>query len=179
MWGGAQALHLAKTRFPCARIMAFDDNLVYGYKDITFKGGDGLFASSKKPELKEFPQRSWQQATEVVNRWKQDIPFFVSAVFLAGETLFVAGPVAYDVQKIGEYLDNVKTDRYELSDELGDALASYEGGKGSLLWAVNKNNGEKLAEYRFDSKPVYDGMITADNRIYISTVDGSVICWSK
>jgi len=179
MWGGAQALRLAKARFPCARIMAFDDEFVYGYKDITFRSGDGLFASSKKPELKQFPQRSWLQATEVVNRWEKDIPFFVSAILLTGDTLFAAGPVEYNVQKIGDYLDKVKTDKYELSGELKDALASYQGGKGSQLWAMNKDTGRKLAEQRLDSKPVFDGMIAADGRIYIATVDGSVICWSK
>jgi len=116
---------------------------------------------------------------EVVDRWEKDIPFFVSAILLAGDNLFAAGPVEYDVQKIGDHLDKVKTDKYELSGELKDALASYGGGKGSLLWAMNKNTGRKLAEYRLDSKPVFDGMITADGRIHIATVDGSVICWSK
>ena len=47
------------------------------------------------------------------------------------------------------------------------------------LWGVSPGNGKKLAEYRLDSLPVWDGMIAANGNIYLASMNGEVICYSE
>jgi hypothetical protein len=75
---------------------------------------------------------------------------------LAGERLFVAGPP--DVV------------------EEGDPMAAFEGRKGAKLRVVSAADGGRLAEHELDSPPVFDGMIAANGRLYISSEKGSVLC---
>ena len=49
---------------------------------------------------------------------------------------------------------------------------------GGLLWAVSTANGEKLAELKLDSPPVWDSMAVADGRLYLSLKDSRVVCWA-
>ncbi len=92
-------------------------------------------------------------------KWAQWAPMRVRAMVLADETLFVAGPP--------DVLDP------------DDPMAAFEGRKGALLWAVSAADGKKLAEYKLDSPPVFDGMIAANRRLYLSTRDGNVLCFSR
>jgi hypothetical protein len=78
---------------------------------------------------------------------------------LAGETLFVTGPP--------DVID---------SDE---PMAAFEGDKGGLLWVVSASDGKKLAEYKLESPPVFDGIIAASERLFISTRDGRLLCMGK
>ena len=59
-----------------------------------------------------------------------------------------------------------------------DPWAAFEGRKGGVLEVCSKDNGEKLAEYRLDSPPVLDGMAAARGRLFVTTVDGRVVCMS-
>ena len=45
-----------------------------------------------------------------------------------------------------------------------------------MLRAVSVSDGTKLAEYRLDSPPVFDGMIAAGARLYLSLKNGTVLC---
>jgi hypothetical protein len=55
-------------------------------------------------------------------------------------------------------------------------MAAFEGRKGGVLRAVSAADGKRLAERRLDSPPVFDGMIAANERLYIATRDGRVVC---
>jgi hypothetical protein len=44
---------------------------------------------------------------------------------------------------------------------------------------VSAETGEKLAEYKIDSVPVSDGMSVADGNVFISLIDGSVVCFKE
>jgi hypothetical protein len=88
--------------------------------------------------------------------WTTTLPLRPQAMLLAKDTLFVAGPP-----------DDADPER---------ALAAIEGKLGARLWAVSAKNGEKLAEQKLDSLPVFDGMASAGGRLYISTIDGQVRC---
>jgi len=89
-------------------------------------------------------------------KWQTWTPVRIRAMVLAGETLFVAGPP--DV----------------LDPE--DPYAAFEGRKGGVLWAVSADDGKKLAEYKLDSPPAFDGLIAAGGRLYLTTRDGRVMC---
>jgi hypothetical protein len=75
---------------------------------------------------------------------------------LAGKTLVVCGPP--DVLKEG------------------DAMAAFEGRMGSELWTLSAPDGETVAKQKLDELPIFDGMIVAENRLYLCTEQGEVIC---
>lgn len=89
-------------------------------------------------------------------RWMVWVPIRIRAMVLASDILFVAGPP--------DVLDPT------------DPLAALNGRKGALLWAVSASDGKKIAEYKLESPPVFDGMIAANGRLFISTQAGRLIC---
>jgi hypothetical protein len=91
--------------------------------------------------------------------WHNWVPVRIRAMVLAGKRLFVTGPP-----------DVIDSD---------DPMAAFEGGKGGLLRVVSATEGKKLAEYKLESPPVFDGMIAASERLFISTRDGRLLCMGK
>ncbi len=89
--------------------------------------------------------------------WKTRIPLRARAMLKTADALFVAG-VADAVPK-------------------DDPLAPFEGRSRGVLQAVAPETGEKLAEYALDASPVFDGMIAASGRVFLSLENGSVECW--
>ncbi len=87
--------------------------------------------------------------------WTQFLPVRIRAMVKAAGTVFVAG--APDV----------------LDPE--DPFGGFEGRKGGRLVAVSKEDGKTIAELALDSPPVFDGMIAANGRLYLSLRDGSVL----
>jgi hypothetical protein len=57
-----------------------------------------------------------------------------------------------------------------------EPLAALDGRVGGVLWAVSAHDGKKLAESRLDAPPVFDGLIAAGGRLYLSLTDSRVIC---
>ncbi|MCH8216543.1 MAG: PQQ-binding-like beta-propeller repeat protein [Planctomycetes bacterium] len=47
---------------------------------------------------------------------------------------------------------------------------------GGRLFAVSAINGKKLAEYKLNAAPVWDGIAIANGQVYISLADGTVQC---
>jgi hypothetical protein len=88
--------------------------------------------------------------------WFKWVPIRIRAMVVTDSALFVAGPP--------DVLDP------------DDPMAAFEGRKGGLLWAVSRETGEKLSGHELGAPPVFDGMSAAGGRLYISTVDGNLIC---
>jgi outer membrane protein assembly factor BamB len=108
----------------------------------------------------------------VKHNWTQDLPIFVRAIVLAGETLFVAGPPdLLDEQQAFRQIDDPS-----IMQNLEDQSSSYKGERGAILMAVSAADGKTLAQYDLDNPPVFDGLIAAGNRLYIATTDGQVMC---
>lgn len=91
-------------------------------------------------------------------KWQTMIPLRVRAMVLAGDLLFAAG--APDVV-----------------DEK-DPLAAFEGRMGGQLQVFSAKDGELVKTQPLASEPAFDGMIAARGKLYISTVDGKVVCMS-
>lgn len=53
-----------------------------------------------------------------------------------------------------------------------------EGKHGALLKILDKSGGRDLSSMEIQSMPVFDGMILAAGRVYMSTVDGTVSCFA-
>jgi len=92
------------------------------------------------------------------DRWSVKVPVRVTAMVLAGNTLFAAGndDVLYP----------------------NDPWAAYEGRKGGKLMAFSTADGRKLAEYDLSAAPVFDGMAAAYGRIYLSARGGKLTCYA-
>ena len=114
------------------------------------------------------------QMSAVQFKWQVDKPdIFARAMVLADKTLFVAGPPdIVDEEDVYFFLDDE-----EVKEKLArqsDLLKGKEGGK---MWAVSSGNGKKLKEYKLDSLPVWDGMAASKGQLYISTMDGELLCF--
>jgi len=46
-----------------------------------------------------------------------------------------------------------------------------------MLWVLSAEDGSKLAEQSLGAPAVWDGLAAADRRLYLSTVDGKVLCF--
>jgi hypothetical protein len=44
---------------------------------------------------------------------------------------------------------------------------------------VSTTDGSQLAEFAMDEVPVFDGLIAAGERLYMSTLDGKLVCLAK
>jgi hypothetical protein len=89
--------------------------------------------------------------------WSVTIPVRVRAMVLADQTLFIAGPP--------DVLDPK------------DPLGAFEGRKGSELWAVSTADGKCLTQLKLQTEPVFDGLVAASGRLFLSTTDGKVQCF--
>ena len=151
--GGRNGVHLA---VPYGLLLAFDDNTAWGVsRGKTYT----LFAEANRPfsateeSLPDF--RKMEADAGERWKWSTDIDVRPRAMVHAGDLLFLAGmPCA-----AGQV----------------DLAATYEGTKGGLLSVRSASNGEKLGEQTLDSPPVWDGMAAADDRLYISLENGSLL----
>ena len=182
---------------PAGRILAFDDEHVYGYgrhpkylcnsSALEYR----LFAADKRfdPDRAarvnkvKIPQNvvNWKNRAKrpeldlsaVSRKWLVEKPEFIAkAMILAEGTLFVAGPPdVVDEENIwGRTLEP------EVQAKLQAQSAALEGSQGALLWAVSASDGGKLAEYKLESVPEFDGMAAADGRLYLSMKNGCILC---
>ena len=88
--------------------------------------------------------------------WFKWVKLRITAMTLAKDTLFVAGPP--------DILDPK------------DPMSSFEGRKGVQLWAVSTKDGAKLSETKLPALPIFDGMITAGGKLFVVLQNGSVVC---
>jgi hypothetical protein len=90
--------------------------------------------------------------------WSQRISIRTRAMVLADSLLYVAGPPdAIDPE---------------------NPLATFKGKKGAYLKIVSAS-GEKLATYKLEAPPKFDGLIAAENRLYMATIKGTIQCFGK
>ena len=89
-------------------------------------------------------------------KWKTWKDVRIRAMVLAGDILFCAGPP-------------------DVLPE-ADPLAAFEGRAGGRLLAVSTADGRTVAERKLDAPPVFDGLIAAGGRLYLSRIDGTVVC---
>ncbi len=158
---------------PVAEYLVFDTTTVYGVRAREGMTGYGGFIAPGTDGYELFAAETAQimavDAKKVVSvgnreggipipkRWSTRVPVRVTAMLAAGNTLLAAG--SPDV-----------IDRTE-------PWAAYEGRRGGRLLALSTANGELLAEYELDAPPVLDGMAAAGGRLFVSTIDGKILCY--
>ena len=60
-----------------------------------------------------------------------------------------------------------------------DSLAAFEGRKGGVLEAYSSSDGKKLYSCKLKSPPCFDGLIAAGGRLFMTTEDGKLVCFSS
>jgi outer membrane protein assembly factor BamB len=89
--------------------------------------------------------------------WEERVPVRITALVLAGDTLFAAGP----------------PDVVDPKDPYG----AWEGRKGGVLAAFSAADGRKLFECRLAAPPVWDGLAVVPGRLYVALMNGQVVCF--
>jgi outer membrane protein assembly factor BamB len=149
---------------PSGRILAFADELVYGfgrqqYRNCDRGGGQNwarqeqyvMFSTQKTAQK---PLTKWRTAGRIkpvprVFLWMQESPVRARAMVLTPDTVFFAGPP-------------------NLGNSSDDAFASYRGKNGARIVAVAVENGAIKGELDLPAVPVLDGMASARGRLYLS-----------
>jgi hypothetical protein len=60
-----------------------------------------------------------------------------------------------------------------------DPMASFEGRNGAVLRVYSAVDGRMLSEHTLEAPPVFDGLIAAGGRLFVSTTDAQLVCLGK
>jgi len=168
---------------PAGRLLVWDAESVYGfgYRPEYYYWSTPLeyhlFRTSKEPELVDSPVKrnrvpGWGQR-QVRYDWSRRLPLLVRAMVLAADTLFVAGPPDVVDEREAHRRRHDPAVQAQLAEQV-EALAGRRGGR---LWAFRAADGQPLAELTLEAPPVWDGMVAAADRLYLSTTAGTVACF--
>jgi len=90
-------------------------------------------------------------------KWELQIPLRTRAMVLAGEHLVLAG----------------WPDKVSESDPYG----AFEGRLGGELRVISTRDGSEKTRHLLNVPPMFDGLIAADGKLFMSLTDGTVCCW--
>lgn len=90
-------------------------------------------------------------------KWESQLPMRTRAMVLAGTKLVVAG-----------WPDKVPD---------SDPYAAFEGRLGGQLRVISTQDGSERACYTLKSPPIFDSLIAADGKLFLSLSDGTISCW--
>ena len=112
-------------------------------------------------------------------KWEtQEVPLLVTAMVSAGDKLVIAGPE--DVCNEGGATSKTASSVFKRKKSALERQEKiWAGAEGAVLEVVSKKDGQTVSKLRLKSLPVFDGMIAAHRRLYISTMDGKVLCLGK
>jgi outer membrane protein assembly factor BamB len=109
--------------------------------------------------------------------WTRFVPVFARSMVLANDALVVAGPE--DVVDEEYALERLAAKDPAIHTQLKRQDEILDGQEGGRFWVMSTKDGSRVAEFKIDALPVWDGMSTAFGRIYIATTDGRVLCYGK
>jgi hypothetical protein len=175
-WSG---YYLAGKSAPAGRLLVSDAEHVYGfgrrpeYFRWTTPMEYQLFASEKMPKILKTKDSRGRENQQIEYLWTESVPILVRAMLLAGKTLFIAGPpdLVNEEEAAGKVNDPA------MRADLLSQKKALSGDQGGLMWAVSAVDGKKLAEYRIDAVPTFDGMALANDQLFLSTIDGRILCF--
>jgi len=155
---------------PAGRILVCDEQNVYGF------GRQKKYFNWTTPmEYRLFAEPKNGPVVKGVNKalWETNVPILTRGLVLAGSTLFAAGPP--DV--LDETMPQIRTDAPEVFKAVEEQEAALAGERLGILLAVSKEDGQVKYRCDLDAPPVFDGLIAANGRLYLSLKDGTVQCW--
>jgi hypothetical protein len=154
------------------QILVFDDTTTYALKVYTqrrghspeFQPGSGyqLIAdrNTTEPVLDEMDigaEKGRGYTRTELPVWTTKIPIRALGMLLARRHLYVVGPPD--------------------PAEPNEAYQAMIGQRGSRFRVVGTEDGSTLSEQEMEEVPVFDGLIAAGDRLYMTTMEGTVICF--
>ncbi len=155
---------------PAGRLLALDDTTIYGFaRESSRPRGSGaqtyhLFATDRidqpvtgppdyKHAARDYPQRG-DRKFKVKFKWTTTVPIVVRAMVRADDMLIVAG----------------------LPENALRSTPVFDGKRGGRLRVMSATDGATLQDYQLDSPPAFDALAVANGRLYLTTVDGHMLC---
>jgi len=153
------------------QILVFNDTTTYGLKVFKHRrghspefdpgGGYELFADRNTTISTLRPIEIGREKGLGFSRtelpiWSEQTPIRVHGMVLAGKRLYIAGP-----------------------PDLGPSEGAFEaitGRKGSRFRVVSATDGRTIWEFKSKRVPVFDGLIAAGEHLYMSMMDGTLVC---
>ena len=185
-----------RTRTQTGRLIVFDKSRCYSFfaqnvgNNINPRTSYSLYATNKDLSVPErtveekvdakAKRRGKTQASagRIQHLWELAKPeLLANAMVLAGRNLFLAGPP--DVADEEKTFDFVFGANDDINRQMRLQEDAWQGKEGALLWVVSADTGQKLSEYKIGGIPVWDGMIAANGRLYLSLKNGSILCMGK
>ncbi|MHC4631061.1 MAG: outer membrane protein assembly factor BamB family protein [Planctomycetota bacterium] len=194
---------------PSGRILCFDEGRVYGYgrkpeymvnssvlesqifaadKVVTRQSIEQLSkaerAMNKRSNKRNANSSDWrlryffgtEDLTTTRFEWTLDQPAVITrAMAVARDTLFIAGPQDFIDERRAFY----SPDHPEVQAKLRRQAEALVGRHGGQLWVMAKADGKLLGRYVLNTIPVFDGLAVAEGRLYLTTVNGRVLCFGK
>lgn len=122
--------------------------------------------------LAKLPMR---MLTALDYNWIHEEPeIMAKAMVLANGRLFVAGPRDVADEKRMWGLSNEKT----FQEQMQEQAEWLKGAHGGVMQVFSKTDGKKLAEYKLDQLPAFDGLVAAEGKLYMVTGSGSIVCYA-
>jgi hypothetical protein len=156
-----------------ANILSLDEENLYGvniYSRNSFKSsshvnfhpgkqGITLFAANIIPPAsgENPPKNKGRRGRVGAPLWTSSIPIKAKSLLVGSDKLYLAGV------------------RDEVDEE--DPWAHFDGRKGGLITIHSKEDGKLIRQIELTSPPVFDGLASADKKLFISCRDGSVLCF--
>jgi len=193
--GGVGGFGNGKTN-PAGRILVNDKSTIFGYgrKPEYYRWGSvidyQLFAVRKPGGVgAESSQQSAATSGAAKRRgksgrskraairyvWTCDVPLFVRAMALAGNSLLIAGPqdLLDEDATFQTYGDEMTAKQLRTQD------VALRGETGGVFQVIDAGSGKTLAKLQLDSPPVFDGMSVAAERVFLTTMAGRIICFGE
>jgi len=149
-------------------LMVLGDEVAYGVevyasrsREVVFKPGGNAYRLRCLPLTVQPSPRANQNVKRAARNepkpvWEKQLDIRVTAMIRAADKIFVAGsPDIVDPE---------------------DPHGAWEGRKGGVLAVFSAEDGERIKEYKLPAPPVWDGMAAAQGKLFISTVDGGILC---
>lgn len=146
---------------------------------IQFSGRAGAGGGGKKQaataQNKAAPDNSKNSLIEP--KWNVDVPIYVRAMALSGFNLFIAGPPDL-IDEEATFQQLAQKDA-AVQQQLASQAAALEGSQGGKLVTVNSETGEIQQVLELPALPAWDGLAAARGRLFLSTLDGQVMCFGQ
>ncbi len=151
-----------------------NNGTIEGARAVNGKFGKAMQFSAQKKAGGNNAQKPGDSLVQP--KWKQDIPIYVRSMMLSGENLFIAGPP--DIIDEEETFQKLTESDPEVQELLAAQDAVLNGDDGLLL-SVNTATGEIENKIELGTLPTWDGMAGANGQLFLSTLDGKIICFGK
>jgi len=110
-------------------------------------------------------------------KWQvNDMPLLVLAMVSTKDQLFIAGPEDVSNEETFAYNNDATAGYQRKEAELKKQDRIWSGAEGAILAVLSKKDGKIMSQYKLTNLPIFDGMIAARGKLFVSLKDGSLVC---